>query len=634
MFNTIRVILRKLRILPRWVIVVIDTSIILFSALLGYLLRFNFSTGALSQNHFQQGILVYAACGLISIGLTGSYRGIIRYTGIQDGVRIFFMLVINGILVFLVNTVTIYSSGVFLIPASVIFISLLSSFLFLFNYRLLVKYIFATNKNTIVKRQRVLIFGAGQTGIITSHVIDSTPVMQIVGYLEDDSRKIGKVVNGAFIYDARGENLVYYLNSLSVDELVITARDLTLERKNELVDACLKSGVKVRTVPPVEKWVGGELSLNQIKEVKIEDLLGRAAITLNNKAVELDLRGKRVCITGAAGSIGSELVRQVVAYQPERIILIDQAESPLYEIEREIRDNSSVRVLTYLADITNMVRIDAIFSDNRPEIVFHAAAYKHVPMMEGNPSEAIRCNILGTKYLADLAVKHRISKFVMISTDKAVNPTNVMGCSKRIAEIYVQRLNEQIQSSKGVTAFVTTRFGNVLGSSGSVIPLFKKQIEEGGPVTVTHPEVTRFFMTIPEACQLVLEAGTMGRGGEIFIFDMGKPVRIVDLAHKMISLSGLEAGKDIEIIFTGLREGEKLYEELLNQKENTIPTHHEKILIGMVQPGLSYEEIDRFVGLFDELITDKNELKMVALMKELVPEFKSNYSRYEVLDIH
>ncbi len=614
-------------------IVALDTLIILFSSLLGYLLRFNFSTSELQQHHFEQGVLVYTVCGIISMGLTGSYRGIVRYTGVQDGVRIFFMLVLNGALIFLVNMITRYSGGNFLVPASVIFISLLSAFLFLFNYRLLVKYIFATNKSTLIKKHRVLVFGAGQTGIITRHVIDSTPIMQIVGYLEDDTRKIGKVVDGAFIYDARGENLSHYLHSLSIDELIITVRDLSLERKNELVEACLKSGVKVRTVPPVEKWVGGELSLNQIKEIKIEDLLGREAIRLNNKAVHADIRGKRVCITGAAGSIGSELVRQVVSYQPERVILVDQAESPLYEIEREIKDNTSVRVLAYLADITNSPRIDAIFADNKPEIVFHAAAYKHVPLMEGNPSEAIRCNILGTKYLSDLAVKHRVEKFVMISTDKAVNPTNVMGCSKRIAEIYVQTLNEHLTSTGGDTAFVTTRFGNVMGSSGSVIPLFKRQIDEGGPVTVTHPEVTRFFMTIPEACQLVLEAGTMGKGGEIFIFDMGKPVRIVELARKMISLSGLEVGKDIEIIFTGLREGEKLYEELLNNRENTVPTHHEKILIGKVQPGMSYEEANRYISLFDELITDRNELKMVALMKELVPEFKSNYSRYEVLDV-
>jgi FlaA1/EpsC-like NDP-sugar epimerase len=626
------ILLRSLKILPRWVIVLIDCSFILFSTLLGFLLRFNFSTSDLVTNHFKEGILIYTSCGLLAILTTGSYRGIIRYTGLQDGVRIFFMLLLNVALVSSINLITLYSNGTFIIPFSVVLISLLSSFLFLFNYRLLVKYIFTYYRNAIIKKSRVLIFGAGQTGIITRHVIDSTPRMQSVGFLEDNPNKIGKVVDGTKIFDARKDNLDHYFDELSIDELVITVRDISLERKNELVDACLRNKVKVRTVPPVEKWVGGELSLNQIREINIEELLGREAIRLNNPSIVQDIKGKRICITGAAGSIGSELVRQIASYGPERIVLIDQAESPLYEIEREIKGLFNVRVIPYLADITNKNRVASILEENRPEIIYHAAAYKHVPLMEGNPSEAIHCNILGTKILADLAVQHKVKKFVMISTDKAVNPTNVMGCSKRIAEVYVQSLNENLKEQGNfVTAFVTTRFGNVMGSNGSVIPLFKKQIEIGGPVTVTHPEVTRFFMTIPEACQLVLEAGTMGKGGEIFIFDMGKPVKITDLARKMILLSGMQPGKDIEIVFSGLREGEKLYEELLNQSEDSIPTHHDKILIGKVEP-YAYEEINRYIELFFDLVHDKNELKMVALMKELIPEFKSNYSRYEILD--
>jgi FlaA1/EpsC-like NDP-sugar epimerase len=625
-------LLRRLKILPRWVIVIIDCLFIVFSTLLGYLLRFNFSVTDLAVNNFQQGILIYTTCGFIAIIITGSYRGIIRYTGLQDGVRIFFMLLLNVSLVSSINLITYFTNGTYSIPFSVVFITLLSSFLFLFNYRLLVKYIFTYYRNALIKKSRVLIFGAGQTGIITRHVIDSTPRMQIVGFLEDNPNKIGKVVDGTKIFDARKDNLDHYFDELNIDELVITVRDISLDRKNELVDACLRNKVKVRTVPPVEKWVGGELSLNQIREINIEELLGRETIQLNNASIVHDIKGKRICITGAAGSIGSELVRQVASYAPERIILIDQAESPLYEIEREIKGRFKVRVIPYLADITNKHRIASILEENKPEVIYHAAAYKHVPLMEGNPSEAIHCNILGTKNLADLAVQFKVRKFVMISTDKAVNPTNVMGCSKRIAEVYVQSLNENLKAGGNfVTAFVTTRFGNVLGSNGSVIPLFKKQIEIGGPVTVTHPEVTRFFMTIPEACQLVLEAGTMGKGGEIFVFDMGKPVKIIDLARKMILLSGMQPGKDVEIVFSGLREGEKLYEELLNQREDTIPTHHEKILIGKVEP-YSYEEINRYVELFFDLVNDKNELKMVALMKELIPEFKSNYSRYEILD--
>lgn len=625
-------LLRRLKILPRWVIILIDCSFILFSTLTGFLLRFNFSTVDLQVNRFELGIAIYTACGFVSIIATGSYRGIIRYTGLQDGVRIFFMLLLNVALVVAINAITYFTGGNFIIPFSVVFISLLSSFLFLFNYRLLVKYIFTYYRNAIIKKSRVLIFGAGQTGIITRHVIDSTPRMQIVGFMEDNANKIGKVVDGTKIYDARKDNLDHYFDELNIDELVITVRDISLERKNEIVDACLRNKVKVRTIPPVEKWVGGELSISQIREINIEELLGREAIQLNNPSIINDIKGKRICITGAAGSIGSELVRQVASYLPERIILIDQAESPLYEIEREIKGRSSVRIIPYLADITNIQRISSIFEENRPEIIYHAAAYKHVPLMEGNPSEAIHCNILGTKNLADQAIKHKVRKFVMISTDKAVNPTNVMGCSKRIAEVYVQALNKKLHDDGNyTTAFVTTRFGNVLGSNGSVIPLFKSQISIGGPVTVTHPEVTRFFMTIPEACQLVLEAGTMGKGGEIFIFDMGKPIKIVDLARKMILLSGMQPGKDIEIVFSGLREGEKLYEELLNQSEDTIPTHHHKILIGKVE-AYSYEEINKYIELFFDLVNDRNELKMVALMKELIPEFKSNYSRYEILD--
>lgn len=625
--------IRNLKILPRWVIIALDLTIVAFSCVIGYFLRFNFSVSEILGNRLPHGTLLYVGCGLVAVLVTNSYKGIIRYTGIQDGARIIYMVALNTLLVCSVDIIIYYNLKINVIPYSVVLISSLCSFLFLFNYRLLVKYIFTYYKNAILKKSSVIIFGAGQTGIITRHVIDSTPRMRIAGYLEDDRNKIGKVLDGAKIYDADTRSLDELLKELNVDELIFTAKEISLERKNEVVDICIKNQVKVRSVPPVEKWVRGELSFNQIKEVNIEDLLGRESIKIKNENVESDIKGKRVLITGAAGSIGSELVRQVLHYNPDSLILVDQAESALYEMERELKLHSGVtKIALYLADITNKERLTTIFKDHHPEIIYHAAAYKHVPVMESNPSEAVSCNILGTKTVADLAIEFKAIKFVMISTDKAVNPTNVMGCSKRIAEIYVQSLNNyMLEKAIARTIFVTTRFGNVLGSNGSVIPLFTKQIKMGGPITVTHPEVSRFFMTIPEACQLVIEAGTMGKGGEIFIFDMGKSIKILDLAKKMIRLSGLDPERDMNIVFTGLREGEKLYEELLTKSENTIPTHHHKIMIAQVQE-YSYVEINKYVELFNDLINDRNELKMVTLMKELVPEYKSNYSRYEVLD--
>jgi FlaA1/EpsC-like NDP-sugar epimerase len=613
--------------------VFIDLAIISFSCFLGYILRFNFSLIDLEHSSFVKGTLAYTFFGAIAILTTSSYKGIIRYTGLQDGVRIITMVFFNAVICSIANLILYYNSQNNLVPYSVIIISFLSSSLLLFNYRLLVKYFFAYYKNVIFKKSRVIIYGAGQTGIITRHVIDSSPRTQTVGFIENDKNKVGKVLDGVKIYKADQDDIERLFREIGVDELVITVKDISLEEKNELVDLCIKNQIKIRTIPPVDKWVRGELSFNQIKEINIEDLLGRESIKLDKQSVKADLLGRRVLITGAAGSIGSELVRQVIQYEPESLILIDQAESDLYSIEREVKSQDSrTKIHLYLADVTNHDRVKSIFDYHKPDIVYHAAAYKHVPMMESNPSEAVLCNILGTKLLADLSVEYKVSKFVMVSTDKAVNPTNVMGCSKRIAEIYVQSLNNFLGSKgSGGTSFVTTRFGNVLGSNGSVIPMFKKQIQSGGPITVTHPEVTRYFMTIPEACQLVLEAGTMGRGGEIFIFDMGQAIKIADLARKMVHLSGLEPGRDIDIVFTGLREGEKLYEELLNKHENALNTHHSKIMIAKVKE-YEYEEINKMIDLFHDLVYDNNELKMVALMKELVPEYRSSYSRYEVLD--
>lgn len=623
----------RLTILPRWVIIVLDLIIIAGSIYSGYMLRFNFNLAEINQFSPELGILLGVGSSLVCLLFTKSYAGIVRYTGLEDGIRIMYTTVLGFSLTGIINLVYFYNFEKNLIPYSVLFISFFASFLFLFYYRLIVKSVFAYLKSETRDRINVVIFGAGQSGMITSQILESgaNRKYKVVAFVEDDDNKHGKEINGIKIHaPAEFSELVQVFD---VKELIIAIRDVPLERKNEIVDQCLQLEVKVKSVPPVENWVHGELSIGQIKEVNIEDLLGRESISINNDMLFDSLAKRKVCVTGAAGSIGSELCRQLLQYNPESLILIDQAESDLYEIEMELRHLNKTTVLhTFIADISNKSRIQSIFHQFKPQIVFHAAAYKHVPMMESNPSEAIVTNIMGTKVLADLAGAMGVEKFVMVSTDKAVNPTSVMGCSKRVAEIYVQSLDAELKrQGNHRTSFVTTRFGNVLGSNGSVIPTFKKQIQAGGPITVTHPDITRYFMTISEASRLVLEAGIMGRGGEIFIFDMGKPIKIVDLARKMIRLSGLEPGRDIDIAFIGLRDGEKLFEELLNNNENTIPTHHPKILKAKVRE-YDFAGVQSMVDLFEDLVLDKNELKMVALMKELVPEFKSNYSRFQVLD--
>lgn len=628
-------LINSLRILPRWIIMLIDLAMIALASNLAYLLRFNFDTAQVINHNFILGTLAFISSWYFASLITGSYAGIIRYTGLQDGVRLLFSSLLSIFFVVVINIGNYYYVGNNYIPYSVILISFFTSYLFLFIYRLAVKYTFSHYGTVLGKKENVLIFGAGQSGVITQQVIDSDKYtnQRVVGFLEDNEQKTGKSLNGTHIYNAV-KGFEEIIKELSIKEIIISIRNLSLNRKNEIVDICLKHNIKVSTVPPIEKWVKGELSLKQIKEIRIEDLLGRESIELNNEFLNKEFVNKSILVTGAAGSIGSEIVRQLMMYGPKTLILLDQAESSLYEIEHEVLklNKLRVRVVTVLADIRNNDALERIFDLHNPSIVFHAAAYKHVPMMENNPAEAVVCNIFGTRNIADLSVKYQVEKFVMISTDKAVNPTNVMGCSKRIAEIYVQSLNNKIKhSDTSSTRFITTRFGNVLGSNGSVIPYFKKQISLGGPVTVTHPEITRYFMTIPEACQLVLEAGRMGEGGEIMIFDMGESIKIVDLAKKMIRLSGMEVGKDIEIIYSGLREGEKLYEELLNQSENSTSTHHEKIMIAKVKEK-PFEEVQNDIALLELKVQEKDELELVAQMKRIVPEFISNSSRFEMLD--
>ena len=492
---------------------------------------------------------------------------------------------------------------------------------------MLIKIAYLELRNPSKSRKKVVIYGAGESGFITKRALDRDvgTKYKVIAFIDDDPKKVSKRLEGVTIYETH--YLEKLLHSQNVEHLIIAIQNLPKAKKKTIIETALNYNVDLMSVPPVSKWINGELSFKQIKNIRIEDLLERDIISLDDAEVRNQLYNKCVLITGAAGSIGSEIVRQVAEKKPSKVILFDNAETPLFHIDLELsKSKIQVNYEIVVGDIRNKERMTKVFKTFKPDTIYHAAAYKHVPLMEDNPAEAIHTNILGTKTIADLAVEHKVKKFVMVSTDKAVNPTSIMGASKRIAEMYTQSLN-----SLNITKFITTRFGNVLGSNGSVIPLFKKQIENGGPITVTHPDVNRFFMTIPEACLLVLEAGAMGKGGEIFIFDMGKSIKIVDLAKKMVKLSGLTLGKDIQIVFTGLRPGEKLYEELLNNEENTLPTHHPRIMIAKVRE-YNIENIKTEISnLIDRAVMQDN-FKIVEKMKSLIPEYQSNNSIYEIID--
>jgi len=614
---------------PRWLIFLIDACIIIFSVSLAYLLRFNFSIPENEMQDFPKVLLIILIVRIIGFVISKTYACIVRHTNSQDVMRIFLVIFSGSLFFVLIDIVTFYFiNGIIFIPYSIIIIDFITSSLILTLFRIIVKLSYLEFSNSAKTKLNIIIFGAGEAGIITKRVLDrdAGSKYKVFAFIDDDQKKLGKKLEGIKI---SGYNkLKSLLEEKEIDQLIISVQNLDVVRKKEIIELCIQKNVIVLSVPPVISWINGELSYNQIKKIKIEDLLGRNVIKLDEKKISRELAGKVVLITGASGSIGGELARQVSRFSCSQIILIDQAESPLFHLELECSEKfPHINYKFIVADICNKSRIENIFRKFSPDIVFHAAAYKHVPVMENNILEALQTNISGSKILSDFSIKYNVKKFILISTDKAVNPTNVMGATKRIAEIYIQSLQNNAK-----TSFITTRFGNVLGSNGSVIPLFRKQIEKGGPITITHPDITRFFMTIPEACQLVLEACTMGNGGEIFVFDMGKSVRIVDLAKKMIRLSGLTLEKDIKIKFTGLRPGEKLYEELLNNQENTIPTHHPQILIGKVKEYDPKEIVGQINNLI-EMNGSHDEFEIVKKMKEIVPEYISRNSVFEKLDL-
>ena len=619
--------------LPYWGIILLDCCLILFSGLLVYTLN----NGVLSTldilGHLLVTLLVCLIPYLVGFRLFHTYSGIIRYSSFVDLQKVGFAVLFGLICVVVFQALTDFSPYLVYIRKRDLILSALLAMSLMWMMRVFVKFFYVSTFR-VAKAERAFIYGVKQGGVSLAKSIQNQDPARFVlaGFISDMAEIGNRYLMGVKVYP-NNEDLIGVMRRQQADVLLVSPLKVEAIRNNqEMVDRLIKANIKIYMTPAAQEWDGrSDLSHTQLREVNIEDLLPRDKIEIDLEAVRKQLTGKRILITGAAGSIGSEIVRQVAQFAPERMVLIDQAETPLHDVRLMMaRGWSNIESYTVVSDICVRERMEELFEEHRPDYVFHAAAYKHVPMMEDNPEESVRNNVDGTRVIADLAVKYGTRKFVMVSTDKAVNPTNVMGCSKRICEIYVQSLDQAIKDGKvsGRTQFVTTRFGNVLGSNGSVIPLFKEQIKRGGPVTVTHKDIIRFFMLIPEACKLVLEAGTMGNGGEIFVFDMGKPVRIVDLAERMIRLSGV---KGIEIRFTGLRDGEKLYEEVLNEEETTKPTFHPKIKIAQVR-AYDYADANLRIDALVQACAVEGDMQIVKRMKEIVPEFKSQHSKYEVLD--
>jgi FlaA1/EpsC-like NDP-sugar epimerase len=601
--------------------------ICIISVSLAYLLRFNFKIPSEYSSVLSLSIAVIVGVRTLTFFIGKTYAMIIRHTGISDLTKMIFVLVSGSAVILAIDFIAHQVTGKSFIPLSIVIMEFFITAYLMTASRLVIKFLYIEFRSKSKNRTNVLIYGVDELAVATKRALDLDvdTSYRVVGFLDDKRQNQRKNIEGIKIYPS--QKLVSLTEKFEVDMLIIAKNFLNPVKKAEVVEVCLNHHIKVLTVPRIKSWINSDFSARQLKQINIEDLLEREPITLDSSEVRQQIRNKTILVTGAAGSIGSEIVRQISAYEPKKVLLLDQAETPLHSLELELSEKCLFNDYEIIiGDICNISRMTRIFEKFNIDIIYHAAAYKHVPMMEGNPAEAIHNNVIGTRTVADLAVKYNVGKFIMISTDKAVNPTNIMGTTKRIAELYTQALDNVSN-----TSFITTRFGNVLGSNGSAIPLFKKQIDQGGPVTVTHPEVTRFFMTIPEACQLVLEASAMGKGGEVFIFDMGKSIKIADVARNMIRLSGLEVGKDIEIKYTGLRPGEKLYEELLCTTENTMPTYHPKIMIAKVL-SMDFDTISNCINQFEKLVKNQNNLEVVKLMKKMVPEFKSQNSVYEVLD--
>ncbi len=629
-----------IKYIPRWGILLMD----LFLCLIAFLTAMAIGSSLFDYHmwgvsfHLWQQLVILLTIQTMGFWLFHTYSGIIRFSTFVDIIKILLSLLLTTVILLIVNAIVLHLTNqqLFLNTSLVIYLSV--AFILLFCFRVGVKTIYDDVIRKGSPHKRVLIYGTKAAGLAIAKMLRSSGSESEylpIGFITDGRDVKSFSIQGLKVY-MMDNDLPVVMNQLGVHDVIISPLKMKEINPATDLDIFLKNNIRILTTPTFSNWdkdTNDHTRIGKIDALRIEDLLERPVIQINTDNVQSIIQDRTVMITGAAGSIGSELVRQILKFHPTAVVLYEQAESPLHDLRLELKSlYPEARIVAVIGDIRNRKHLEEVFAEYRPAIVFHAAAYKHVPLMEEFPNEAVQANVVGTKNVADLSVQYKVERFVMISTDKAVNPTNVMGASKRIAEIYVQALNRALCiDNRQSTKFITTRFGNVLGSNGSVIPYFKKQIAAGGPVTVTHPDIIRFFMTIPEACTLVMEAATLGHGGEIFVFDMGQPVRILDLARNMIRLAGFQPDVDIPIIFTGLRPGEKLYEEVLNQKETTLPTSNPKIMIARVRE-FDYDMIAQDIAHLAELATGTNTMNTVKEMKHIVPEFKSKNSIYEQLD--